>query len=66
MKCIAIVGNLGANAVRRTTSDGRELMTFSVAVNDGKKQRYMVQLRKQLPRTAVRLAAKRSMRSGNG
>lgn len=36
MKCIAIVGNLGANAVRRTTSDGRELMTFSVAVNDGK------------------------------
>ena len=36
MKCISIVGNLGANAVRRVTSDGKELMTFSVAVSDGK------------------------------
>lgn len=34
MKVITIVGNLGANAVRRTTAEGRELMTFSVAVND--------------------------------
>lgn len=33
MKCITIVGNLGANAVMRTTSDGRQLMTFNVAVN---------------------------------
>lgn len=36
MKCITIIGNLGANAVRRMTSDGRELMSFNVAVNDGK------------------------------
>ena len=36
MKCITIIGNLGANAIRRTTSDGRELMTFNVAVNSGK------------------------------
>ena len=36
MKSISIVGNLGANAVRRVTSDGKELMTFSVAVNDSK------------------------------
>lgn len=34
MKTITIIGNIGANAVRRNTSDGRELMTFSVAVND--------------------------------
>ena len=34
MKQATIIGNLGANAVRRNTSDGRELMTFSVAVND--------------------------------
>lgn len=34
MKSITICGNLGANAVRRTTSDGKELMTFSVATND--------------------------------
>lgn len=34
MKQVTIIGNLGANAVRRNTSDGRELMTFSVAVND--------------------------------
>lgn len=34
MKQVTIIGNIGANAVRRTTSDGRELMTFSVAVND--------------------------------
>lgn len=33
MKCITIIGNLGANAVLRTTSDGRQLMTFNVAVN---------------------------------
>lgn len=33
MKCITIIGNLGANAVRRMTSDGKELMTFNVAVN---------------------------------
>lgn len=36
MKQITICGNLGANAVRRTSSDGRELMSFSVAVNDAK------------------------------
>ena len=36
MKTIAICGNLGANAIRRTSSDGREFMTFSVAVNDSK------------------------------
>ena len=35
MKQITIIGNLGANAVRRTTSDGRELMTFCVAVSAG-------------------------------
>lgn len=34
MKQVTIIGNLGANAVRRNTSDGRELMSFSVAVND--------------------------------
>lgn len=34
MKNVFIIGNLGANAIRRATSDGRELMTFSVAVND--------------------------------
>lgn len=33
MKCISIIGNLGANAVLRTTSDGRSIMTFNVAVN---------------------------------
>ena len=33
MKQITIIGNLGANAVRRTASDGKELMTFNVAVN---------------------------------
>lgn len=33
MKQITIIGNLGANAVRRTTSDGKELMSFNVAVN---------------------------------
>lgn len=33
MKCITIVGNLGANAVVRTTSDGRQLMSFNIAVN---------------------------------
>lgn len=36
MKCITIVGNLGANAVQRATADGKQLMTFSVAVNDGR------------------------------
>ena len=35
MKQITIIGNIGANAVRRTTSDGRELMSFNVAVNQG-------------------------------
>lgn len=35
MKCISIIGNLGSNAVRRMTSEGRELMTFNVAVNQG-------------------------------
>lgn len=33
MKCITIIGNLGANAVRRMTSEGKELMSFNVAVN---------------------------------
>lgn len=33
MKSITIIGNLGANAVMRTSSDGRQLMTFNVAVN---------------------------------
>ena len=33
MKTITIIGNLGANAVRRMTSEGKELMTFNVAVN---------------------------------
>ena len=33
MKCITIIGNLGANAVRRVASDGKELMSFNVAVN---------------------------------
>ena len=35
MKCITIIGNLGANAVRRMTSDVRELMSFNVAVHQG-------------------------------
>lgn len=35
MKEITIIGNLGSNAVRRMASDGRELMTFNVAVNQG-------------------------------
>lgn len=33
MKQITIIGNLGSNAIRRTASDGKELMTFSVAVS---------------------------------
>lgn len=33
MKSITIIGNLGANAVRRITSEGKGLMTFNVAVN---------------------------------
>lgn len=33
MKQITIIGNIGANAVMRTTSDGRQLMSFNVAVN---------------------------------
>ena len=37
MKEITIIGNLGSNAVRRMASDGRELMTFNVAVNQGEK-----------------------------
>lgn len=36
MKELCIIGNLGANAVRRVTSDGKELMSFNVAVNSGK------------------------------
>lgn len=35
MKSITIIGNLGADAVRRMTSDGRELMSFNVAVSRG-------------------------------
>lgn len=38
MKCITIIGNLGANAVRRMTSDGKELMSFNVAVNQSNAQ----------------------------
>lgn len=33
MKQITIIGNLGSNAVRRVASDGKELMSFNVAVN---------------------------------
>lgn len=33
MKQITIIGNLGANAVQRTTTDGKQLMSFNVAVN---------------------------------
>lgn len=33
MKSITIIGNLGANAIQRVTSDGRQLMSFNVAVN---------------------------------
>lgn len=33
MKQVTIIGNLGANAVVRTTSDGKQLMSFNVAVN---------------------------------
>lgn len=33
MKSITIIGNLGANAVMRTTAEGRQLMSFNVAVN---------------------------------
>lgn len=36
MKEITIIGNLGANVVERIASDGKELMTFNVAVNAGK------------------------------
>lgn len=35
MKTITIIGNLGANAVLRTTSEGKQLMTFNVAVSYG-------------------------------
>lgn len=38
MKQLTIIGNLGSNAVRRTASDGKELMTFNVAVNAGQNQ----------------------------
>lgn len=34
MKQITIIGNLGANAIMRTASDGRQLMSFNVAVNN--------------------------------
>lgn len=33
MKQVTIIGNIGANAVLRTASDGRQLMSFNVAVN---------------------------------
>ena len=33
MKQLTIIGNLGANAVQRTTADGKQLMSFNVAVN---------------------------------
>lgn len=33
MKSITIIGNLGSQVVRRVASDGKELMSFSVAVN---------------------------------
>lgn len=35
MKEVTIIGNLGANAIRRVASDGKELMSFNVAVNSG-------------------------------
>lgn len=35
MKQLTIIGNLGANAVLRTTSDGKSLMSFNVAVSAG-------------------------------
>lgn len=38
MKQIVIIGNLGAQAVTRTTSEGRQLMSFNVAVNSGNNQ----------------------------
>lgn len=38
MKTITIIGNLGSNAVRRTTSEGKDLMSFNVAVNQGNNQ----------------------------
>lgn len=36
MKSITIIGNLGSNAVLRTATDGRQLMTFNVAVSTSK------------------------------
>lgn len=33
MKQLTIIGNLGANAIQRTTADGKQLMSFNVAVN---------------------------------
>lgn len=38
MKSITIIGNIGANAVRRTTAEGRELMSFNVAVNQNEEK----------------------------
>lgn len=35
MKQVTIIGNLGANAVSRMTSDGRQLMSLNVAVSAG-------------------------------
>ena len=35
MKQLTIIGNLGANAVQRTTTDGKQIMSFNVAVNGG-------------------------------
>lgn len=37
MKQMTIIGNIGAQAVIRTTSDGKQIMTFNVAVNQGEK-----------------------------
>lgn len=36
MKTITIIGNLGSNAIVRTAADGKQLMSFNVAVNQGK------------------------------
>lgn len=36
MKTITITGNIGANAVVRTLADGKQIMTFNVAVNSSK------------------------------
>ena len=38
MKEITIIGNLGANATQRMTSDGKPIMSFNVAVNQSNGQ----------------------------